>query len=542
MSTATATTDLASPGIVLKAPPNKWLITISVTFGTLMGAIDSSIVNVALPQIRGQLGATLQEITWISIGYVIAQVIVMPLTAFLGRLFGQKNVYLASLALFIAGSILCGMATSLPMLIAFRVMQGLGGGALQPTEQAILRQTFPPKEQAMAMALFGLAVMIGPAVGPTLGGYIVDHYHWAWIFYINVPVGLLGLYMVWNFVPEPEDIRIANRKAAEQQRKHVDWLGMALLIVGLATLQYLLEEGQSKDWFQDTTIVACAFVAFVSLVGFVIRELTAPVPVVNLSLFKDPVFASGTVIGAVMFAMLMGGMFLLPVFMQELLGFTATQSGMAMMPRVFVMMLATPLIGRIYNRVDPRVIIAAGVLFFSTGAWLMSHFTLETSQTGIIASIMVQGVGFSCLFVPLTTVALSKIPRDKVTDATGLNSLIRQIGGSIGLAIFTTMLSRYGVFARAGLSAHIDPTRPEVQARLHMAQAGLMHQGIDHVTAQTGSVLSVFGVVMKQSMLIAFEQLFLLTGITFLGILPILIFLKRPENVDPKQKIHVEIE
>ena len=249
-----------------------------------------------------------------------------------------------------------------------------------------------------------------------------------------------------------------------------------------------------------------------------------------------------TVIGAVMFAMLMGGMFLLPVFMQELLGFTATQSGMAMMPRVFVMMLATPLIGRIYNRVDPRVIIAAGVLFFSTGAWLMSHFTLETSQTGIIASIMVQGVGFSCLFVPLTTVALSKIPRDKVTDATGLNSLIRQIGGSIGLAIFTTMLSRYGVFARAGLSAHIDPTRPEVQARLHMAQAGLMHQGIDHVTAQTGSVLSVFGVVMKQSMLIAFEQLFLLTGITFLGILPILIFLKRPENVDPKQKIHVEIE
>ncbi|MEI8254463.1 MAG: DHA2 family efflux MFS transporter permease subunit [Deltaproteobacteria bacterium] len=521
---------------------NKWLVTLSVTFGTLMGTIDTSIVNVALPQIRGQVGATLQEITWISTGYVIAQVIVMPFTGFLGRLFGQKNVYMFCLALFLLGSVMCGLARTLPMLIAFRAIQGLGAGALQPTEQAILRQTFSAKEQGMAMAVFALAIMLGPAIGPTLGGYIVDHYHWAWIFYINVPVGLLGLYMVATFVPEPEDIRAANRAAAAHQRKYMDWAGMALLVVGLSALQYVLEEGQSKDWFQDDVILACAAVSIVSIVLFVIRELTAPVPAVNLSLFKDPVFLSGSLIGAVMFAMLMGGMFLLPVFMQELLGFTATQSGLAMMPRVAVMAVATPIVGRIYNRVDPRLIVATGVGFFGIGAYLMSHFTLQTSQSGIVAAIMVQGVGFSCLFVPLTTTALSNIPRHKMADATGLNSLLRQIGGSIGLAIFTTILSRNMVVARAALSAHIDPSRPEVQARLAMAQSALMQRGMDPVAARAGATASLFGVVVRQSTVIAFQQLFLLTGIAFLGVLPILVFLKRGGVPDPKAKVHVEIE
>ena len=514
----------------------------SVTFGTLMGAIDSSIVNVALAHIRGELGATLQEITWISTGYVVAQVVVMPFTAFLGRLFGQKNVYMFCLALFLVGSILCGVARTLPSLVFFRALQGLGAGALQPTEQAILRQTFPPKEQAMVMALFGLAVMLGPAIGPTLGGYIVDHYHWAWIFYINVPVGALGLFMVWSFVPEPEDLRIAARAEAERQRANMDWVGIALLCVGLASLQYLLEEGQADDWFESQRIVACAFVAGVSIVAFIARELTTPVPVVNLSLFRDPVFLSGTLIGSIMFAMLMGGMFLLPVFMQEVLGFTAMQSGQALLPRVLVMMLATPFIGRIYNRVDPRIIIAAGVGFFTVGAYLMSHFTLATSSRGIVGAIMVQGVGFSCLFVPLTTTALSRVPRHKIPDATGLNSLLRQVGGSIGLAIFATMLSRYMIASKAAIAAHVTLTRPEVQARLQMAQQGLVARGIDPVAARNGAVLSLYGAVARQATVVAFERLFLLTGVLFLGILPILVFLKRAPQTPSTEKIHVEIE
>src|SRR5207237_5305208 len=230
-------------------PVNKWLVTVSITFGTLMGAIDASIVNVAVPHLMGSLGVTVEQVTWVTTGFVIATVMVMPLTGFLARLFGQKRVYMASLVLFIIGSALCGMVRTLPLLVVFRVIQGMGAGALQPTEQAILRQTFPPEEQGMASAVFGMAVVLGPAFGPTLGGYIIDNYSWPWIFYINLPVGALALLMVSRFVYEPEDVRAANMIVAEKQRKNVDWQGIALLCVALASLQYVLEEGSRNDWF-----------------------------------------------------------------------------------------------------------------------------------------------------------------------------------------------------------------------------------------------------------------------------------------------------
>ncbi|HEV7920078.1 MAG TPA: DHA2 family efflux MFS transporter permease subunit, partial [Thermoanaerobaculia bacterium] len=316
-----------------RKPVNKWLVTVSITFGTLMGAIDASIVNVAVPHLTGALGVTVEQITWVTTGFVIATVMVMPLTGFLARLFGQKRVYLASLVLFILGSALCGLAHTLPLLVFFRILQGLGAGALQPTEQAILRQTFPPHEQGMAMALFGMAVVLGPAFGPTLGGYIVDNYSWPWIFFINVPIGVLSVLMVTKFVHEPEDVREALHKAAEAQRKNMDWSGIALLVLGLGAMQYVLEEGGRNDWFASGEIQIITLMAIVSLAALLIRELSAPVPAVDLTLFKDVVFASGTIIGAVMFAMLMAITFLLPLFMQTLLGFTATQSGIALMPR-----------------------------------------------------------------------------------------------------------------------------------------------------------------------------------------------------------------
>lgn len=538
MSTA-ATLPLAAAPV--RAVPNKWLVTVSVTFGTLMGAIDSSIVNVALPQIRGAVGATVQEITWISTGFAIATVIVMPLTAFLGRLFGQKRVYMLSLAIFIAGSALCGIASSLPQLVVFRALQGFGAGALQPTEQAILRQTFPPKEQGMAMALFGMAVMIGPAIGPTLGGYIVDNYHWSWIFFINLPVGVLGLFMVWRFVHEPEDIRAANQAAAKELRGNLDWLGIALLAVGLATLQFFLEEGQQDDWFQSNLITACALLSLATLGLFVWRELTAKVPAVNLRLFKDPVFTSGTLIGAVMFAILLASMFLLPLFMQELLGFTAMQSGLALMPRVLVMILVTPIIGRLYGKVSARLLVGIGVLLVAYGAFDVSHVTLASSSAGITRAILVQGIGFSFLFVPLTTAALSNVPRARLADATGLNSLIRQVGASIGLAIFATLLSRYGVHARAAVGAHVSLDRPEVQERLAALAAGFGQRGFDPVSAREAALRALDGIVTRQAMVLAFEQVLLLTGICFLCVLPLLLFLKVNRR-GSGEKIHVEME
>jgi DHA2 family multidrug resistance protein len=525
---AVAGTYVAAPA---RAPVNKWLVTLSVTFGTLMGAIDTSIVAVATPHLSGSLGATVEEMTWVTTGFVIATVVVMPLTAFLGRFFGQKRVYLFSLALFVIGSALCGLARSLPVMVACRALQGLGAGALQPTEQAILRQTFPPEEQGMAMALFGLAVVVGPAAGPVLGGYIIDNLNWPWIFYINLPIGLLGIFMVTRFVHEPEDIRRANHERAAEQRKNLDWVGVVLMTGGLASLQYVLEEGSRNDWFASTAVAVCTVGAGLLLSAFVVRELTAPVPAVDLSLFKDRVFLSGTLIGAMMFAILMSITFLLPLFMQELLGFSAIQSGTALMPRALAMMVAIPIVGRLYNYVQPRILVMMGVALVALSAYEMSHYTLETGGHSVIAAIVLQGFGFSLLFVPLTTVALASIPRFRLTDATGLNSLLRQIGGSLGLAAFATLLPHFQQSARVGLVSHLVPGRPEVIQRVGMIQAGLVARGLNPGAAQAAATRVLDGMITRQAMLLAFERMFVLAGVAFLFVIPFAFLLKAPANL-----------
>jgi DHA2 family multidrug resistance protein len=524
---------------------NKWLVTISVTTGTLMGTIDASIVNVALPHIRGAVGATVEEIAWITTGFVIANVIVMPLVGFLGRLFGQKNVYLTALFVFIVGSALCGTAGSLGALVFWRVVQGLGAGALQPSEQAILRQTFPPEEQGMAMAVFSMAVVIGPTIGPTLGGWITDNYSWPWIFYINLPVGLLGMVMVASFVHEDHELHRQNHALAMAQRRNVDWIGIALLVAGLASLQYFLEEGSSKDWFDDRGIALCFWVAVVGLATFVWRELTAPVPVVDLKLFKDKTFLSGTLIGGVMFALLMASTFLLPIFMQEMLGFTATQSGLIFMPRALVQLAVTPLVGRFYNAISPRVVVGIGITLVSFGSYLQSFFTLDTPTGTIIAATCVQGVGFACLFVPLATVALSGIPRRQLADAAGLNSLFRQVGGSIGLAVFATLLTRGGAPARTAIASHLTETDPLVQARLAQIIQGMIQRGLHPAQAAAAARGSLFGILSRQAMVLSFEKVFLQVGLMFMCVTPLLFFLRsaqheRAAGRQPAANIHME--
>ncbi|MDQ3282577.1 MAG: DHA2 family efflux MFS transporter permease subunit [Acidobacteriota bacterium] len=523
-----------------RPPVNKWLVTISVTFGTLMGAIDASIVNVAVPHLQGSLGATIEQITWVTTGFVMATVLVMPLTGLLARMFGQKRVYLASLFLFIIGSTLCGFAHTLPTLVIFRVLQGLGAGALQPTEQAILRQTFPPHEQGMAMAVFGMAVVLGPAFGPTLGGYIVDNYEWPWIFFINIPVGIVSLLMVTRFVHEPEDVRIANAKMAEQQKKNMDWIGIALLCIGLATLQYVLEEGNRNDWFNSTMITGLTFISIVTLIALVIRELSAPVPAADFSLFRDVVYLSGTLVGAVMFAMLMAVTFLLPLFMQTMLGFSATQAGMAMMPRSLVMIVCMPIVGRIYNKVSPRLVIAFGIILFGYSAWLMGHYTLATGMRDVLHVLVIQGVAFSCLFIPLTTLALARIPRHRLADATGLNSLLRQVGGSIGLAVFATLLSRYGTRAYGAMIGHVNAANPTAMSRWTAIGRVIGSRTADPGVAQSASAHVISGLLRRQAMMMSFEKLFYLSGICFLCVLP-LVFLLRTVPTGEKIDVHVEM-
>jgi DHA2 family multidrug resistance protein len=535
-----ATATMALAGAPARPPVNKWLVTISVTFGTLMGAIDASIVNVAVPHLSGSLGATIEQITWVTTGFVMATVMIMPLTGFLARLFGQKRVYMTSLLLFIVGSALCGMARTLPLLVIFRVLQGFGAGALQPTEQAILRQTFPPAEQGMAMAVFGMAVVLGPAFGPSLGGYIVDNYSWPWIFYINVPVGLLSLFMVARFVHEPEDVRQANHAAADRQKKHMDWLGIALIFIGLGTMQYVLEEGNHNDWFASSMILALTFICVIAVAVLVVRELSATVPAVDFSLFRDVVFLSGTLVGAVMFAMLMAVTFLLPLFMQLMLGYSATQAGLAMMPRSLVMMVAMPIVGRIYNKVSPRVVIAFGILLFGYSAWLMGHYTLATSSRGILTVLVIQGVAFSCLFIPLTTLALATIPRHRLADATGLNSLLRQVGGSIGLAVFATLLTRFSTSARGALMSHISPGNPAADLRSAAISKMFGAHGYVAGAAQVTSLQMIDGLVRRQAMVLAFEKLFYLSGICFACVLPLVFLLRAPKGAAPAD-VHIEM-
>jgi DHA2 family multidrug resistance protein len=521
----------------LTAPVNKWVVTVAIAFGSLMAAIDSSIVNVALPEIRGTVGATVEEITWVSTSYIIATVLVMPLTGFLGSFFGQKRIYMLSLVLFVVGSALCGVARTLPMLVVYRALQGFGAGALQPTQQAILRQTFPPQEQGMAMAMFAMVIMVGPAVGPTLGGYIVDHYSWPWIFYINLPIGVIGTFMTYRFVHEPADVLRANRARAEVQRKNLDVAGIVLMCVGVSTLQYVLEEGQRNDWFESPLITALSFIAATSLAAFVIRELTATAPVVNLRIFRDKTFASATVIGGVMYAMLMGSMFLLPVFMQEILGFDATQSGITLMPRTIAMMVVTPFIGRLYNHVPPAVTVGLGAVFFVIGSYSLSHITLQSGSAEIIIPLVVTGFGFACLFIPLTTAALTFVPRAELADGAGLNSFVRQIGGSFGLTIFATLLSNYSKRATASVSWHVTGLRPEVVARLQQAAAGLQAHGMGPVEAKQAALRAMAGNVGLQGAVLGFEKTFLVQGVAFLAVLPLLFFLRvgkrgKPEHVE----------
>ncbi len=525
-----------------RAPVNKWVVAVSIAFGSLMATIDASIVNVALPNIRGELGASIQEITWISTAYMIAMVLVMPLTGFLGGFFGQKRVYLFSIVLFVLGSALCGTAHSLTALIFYRILQGLGGGALQPTQQAILRQTFPPEEQGIAMAMFAMVVMIGPAVGPVLGGWITDNYSWPWIFYINLPVGIIGIMMTLSNVHEPDDVRVANRARAQIMRKNLDIAGIVLMVIGIGALQYLFEEGPQDDWFDSIGIRIAAFTCLFSLAAFVIRELTATAPVVNLRLFKDPTFASATFVSFVMFGMLMGSMFLLPVFTQESLHYTATLSGVVLLPRTLAMMFVSPFVGRMYNKVQPAFIVGFGVLLFSVGSWQLSKITIDTSSHEMILPLVITGAAFACLFVPLTTAALSRIERHLMADAAGLNSFVRQVGGSVGLTVFATLFTNYATEARAAIATHITTLRPEVVVQFAAAKAGFIAHGYNAASAAAAAGRAIGGAMYQQSTVLSFDRVFLLQGILFLGVIPLLFLVRVPRITSAPARVELPAE
>jgi DHA2 family multidrug resistance protein len=507
---------------------NKYIVSLAVLFGVLMSVIDSSVVNVALPTIQGNLGATQQEITWISTGYMISVVILMPLTNWLSLRFGRKNVYLTSLIIFTATSFMCGTSRSLDELVFWRVVQGLGAGTLQPLAQAILREAFPPEEQAMAMGFFGFIVLFGPAIGPTLGGYITDNISWPWIFFINLPIGIVGFFFAKRFLHDPDYFKGSNRQP-------IDGWGISFLAIALSTMQTVLEEGQEDDWFQSPFIVAFTAISLVASVLFIWRELKTDNPAVDLRILKNRSFAAGCTIGCVLGVGLFASLFLLPQYMQTLQGYTATLSGLALMPRSLTMMFMMILSGWLYPRLGARPMIAGGLVLTFSAQWIMGHFTIETTQEQFLVPQIIQGVGFGLVFVALSTAALAEIDRRKMTSATGLYNLIRQLGGSFGTAAVVSILTTKIQSARADLVQNASSNNTVYQQQIHGMGAMFHTEGFSTTTAAQMALKAFEGIINQQSAMIGYEYVFYAIGVLFLVCIPLVFLLSKAAKRPPAE-------
>ncbi len=463
--------------------------------GMIMAIIDTTIVNVALNTIGGNLGATVDEVAWVATGYILASVVIMPLNGWLTALLGRKTFYAASLAFFTIASFLCGTARSIWVLVLYRIVQGIGGGALQPTAQAILFETFPAERRGAAMAIFGMGAMVGPAIGPTLGGWIVDNANWPLIFYINVPIGIVAFLMTLSFIPNPK--YIAKPKGG------IDWIGLGLLTAGLASLQFVLEQGERDDWFQSQTILLFTVISVVALVTFVMKALRDRYPVVDLNVFKFRSFSVGSFLGVIMGFGLFGTALILPLFFQSILGMTAFDTGMALMPGALATAVSMLIIGRILNRIDGRWSIVFGTLLFAWSTWLLGGLSVQAGYWDVFWPRVVQGFALGFLFVPLTTISLSDVPRSELANATGVFTLLRQLGGSLGIAILTTMLTHQTAVAWNVLASGVTQT--------HGFSTGQLTQ-----------------MVAQQSAMIAYNYLFRITAIIFVLSTPFVFLIRRP--------------
>ena len=497
---------------------HKWVVAGTVLTGTIMAVLDASIINVALPSMRGTLGATVEEITWVVTGYILAQVIVMPITGMLSQRFGRRNLFLFSLLTFTVASMLCGLARSLPLMVFFRVLQGFGGGVIVTAAQAILRETFPPEEQGMAMGIYGMGVVVAPAVGPTLGGWITDNYTWPWVFYVNVPVGILSAILVTRYIRDPDYL--------VRDRGRIDWTGLALLAIGLGALQLMLEQGDRNDWFTSAYITTLAVLAVLGLVFFVVQELHTNRPSVNLRILKDRAFTTATSIGGVLGAGLFGGLFLLPLFLQNLLGYSAMWSGVVLVPRSAAMAVIMPLGGRMYNRVGPRILAFVGLAVSAYSFWELSHLTMDVGFWDIFWPQLWQGVGFGLLFVSLSTAALSNIPPPQMTQAAGLYNVVRQVFGSVGIALSATTLTRSMSGYHAILSEHVTAFDAPTRQFLNGATAGMIQRGIDPFTARLRAYKFLDLSVLQQAAVLAYNHVFMLVTILFLFTLPLALLLR----------------
>jgi MFS transporter, DHA2 family, multidrug resistance protein len=505
----------------LAAPPegveHKYLIAFAVVLAALMQVIDSSIVNVALPDMMGNLGASLDEIAWVSTGYILASVIIIPLTGWLGEFFGRKRYFVGSIVIFTVASFLCGASHSLAELVFWRIVQGLGGGALMTVSQAVLFESFPRKEAGTAMALFGLGVMVGPTIGPTLGGWLTDNYGWPWIFYINIPLGILAATMIIGYVHDPEH---------QQRPPSVDYIGIALLAMSVGSLQYLLEYGQREDWFESRSMTTLAVTAVVTGVVLVWRELTIDYPVIDFRVLRHRQMWVGTLLGVVMGVGLFASVFTLPVFLQNNLLMTAQQTGILLAPGALATAVSMAIVGRLTNKFDPRILITIGALLFAGAMFKLSRITGESGGTDFFWALIMRGVGLGMMFVPLTTVTLAELSLRELPQGTGLYNFFRQLGGSLGIAAIATLLSHYTAQFRAILAEHLASGDPTTLSRLDMLTRAMIARGADAWTARQRALSILDRELMTQASVIAYSRIYVLSAVLILALIPLLVLVR----------------
>ena len=504
---------------------NPWIIALAVTLATFMEVLDTSIANVALPHIAGSLSAGQDESTWVLTSYLVSNAIVLPLSGWLSSIVGRKRFYMGCVFLFTVSSFLCGIAPNLPALIVFRILQGAGGGGLQPSEQAILADTFPPAKRGMAFAVYGVAVVMAPAIGPTLGGWITDNYTWRWIFFVNIPVGILSLLLTTRLIQDPPYLK--RRKLSETK---IDYVGLGFVALGLGCLQIVLDKGQRDDWFESHFILALSIISAASLVFVIWWEWTHKDPIIDLHLFRERTFAVSNLLMFMLGFALLGSTLLLPLFLQTLMGYTAELSGMALSPGGFAIMVIMPIVGWLLSRYDARYLILFGLCILSLSLFHMTSFDLDIDfKTAVLARVF-QASGLAFLFVPINTAAYAFLPREKNNAASGLMNLARNIGGSVGISVVTTMLDRRTQKHLTDLNGYFTSANAQFQSAVKGIAGALTSRGTPPADAQRQAIGVVQNIIQRQATMLAYVDNFHLLGVAILVMVPMIFLMKKTRS------------
>ena len=501
---------------------NPWLIAIAVMSSTFMEVLDTTVVNVSLPHIAGSLSASTDEATWTLTSYLVANAIILPMTGWLAGRFGRKRLLIMAVTGFTVASFFCGLAPSLPFLIIFRVIQGACGGGLQPLSQAILLESFPPEKRGQAMAFWALGIVVAPMLGPVAGGWLTDNYSWRWVFYINVPIGVIAILLTQAFVFDPHYLR--------REKTGIDYWGIGLLCVGMGSLQIMLDKGQEEDWFGSHFIITLLVLAIIGMGGLIIRELKAKHPVIDLTVFKYRSYAVGTFLMTIVGFVLYGSTVLLPLLMQELLGYTATHAGVTNLPRGLASFMFMPVVGILTGKVDARKLLAVGLTATAIAMFLVSTFSLDVGFWNFWWPLMIQGAGLGLIFVPLTTVTNDPIPRERMGNATSLFNLMRNIGASMGISAVTTLQFRQMQAHINILGSHVNGSSPAAQQTFRGLEQVFMSRGADAVTAAHQAEGAVWGMVLRQASMLSYNDVFRFLGGMFLVLLPLLFLMRKPKG------------